>query len=147
VDESRNPNYALLQSCQSHGVSRMSKSSISCFFVFSLVCCFARYCGVALVRWCYWWSVILASQWILFMSCVNDGSGRGLVWNFLGSKRMWRRESYMKLVEVKERFFYFASGEKLSSCLLLTKMCGICLEFYSNQLRTKAPLDFFFSWT
>ncbi len=37
------------------------------------------------------------------------------------------------------------SGDKLSSCFLLVKMCGVCLEFHSNQLRTKVPLDFFFS--
>jgi hypothetical protein len=51
VNESRNPNLALLQICQSHGVLRTSKSSISCFSVFGLVCCFASYCGVALVSW------------------------------------------------------------------------------------------------
>jgi hypothetical protein len=31
MDESRNPNLTLLQSCQSHGVSRMSESSILVF--------------------------------------------------------------------------------------------------------------------
>ncbi len=31
MDESRNPNLKLLQSCQSHGVSRMSESSILVF--------------------------------------------------------------------------------------------------------------------
>jgi hypothetical protein len=51
VDESRNPNLALWQSCQSHGVSRTTKSSISCFSIFGLVCCFAGYYGVALVSW------------------------------------------------------------------------------------------------
>jgi hypothetical protein len=49
VDESMNPNLTLLQNCQNRGVSRMPKISISCFFVFGLVCCFAGYCGVVLV--------------------------------------------------------------------------------------------------
>jgi hypothetical protein len=58
---------------------------------------------------------------------------------------MWRGEIYMKLVKVKERHI-FASGEKLSSCFLLTRMCGVrmcgvCLEFHSNQLRTEVPIS------
>jgi hypothetical protein len=61
----------------------------------------------------------------------------------LGSERMWRRESYMKLVEVKERYV-FATEENPSSYLPLTKMCGVSLEFHSNQLRIEVPLDFFF---
>jgi hypothetical protein len=51
VDESKNPNSSLLQSYQSHGVSRTPKSLISCFSIFGLVYCFAGYCGVALVSW------------------------------------------------------------------------------------------------
>jgi hypothetical protein len=86
----------------------------------------------------------LAVQWILFMSYVNHSSGGRLVQSFLGSERMWRGESYMKLVEVKEKHV-FANGEKSSSCLLLTRMCGICLEFHNNQLRTKVPLKIFSS--
>jgi hypothetical protein len=39
----------------------------------------------------------------------------------------------------------FASGENISSCLLLTRMCGVCLEFHSNQFRTEVPLNFFSS--
>jgi hypothetical protein len=50
--------------------------------------------------------VILVAQWILFMSNVNHDSGGGLVWNFLGSKGMWRGESYIKLDEVKEGIFW-----------------------------------------
>jgi hypothetical protein len=56
---------------------------------------------------------------------------------------MWRKKRYIKLVEKKAIFL--ASGEKLSSCFLVIRMCGICLEFHNNQLGTKDPLDFFFS--
>lgn len=56
----------------------------------------------------------MATQWVLFMSSVNHGFGRGLVWRFQGSEGMWRRESYMKLAKEKKGGF-LASGEKLSS--------------------------------
>jgi hypothetical protein len=78
------------------------------------------------------------------MSCVNHNFGKGLVRNFLGGERMWREKSYMKLVEMKERHV-FANGEKLSSCLLQTRMCGVSLEFHNNKLKIEVPLDFFFS--
>jgi hypothetical protein len=52
------------------------------FSIFGLFCCFAGYCGVILESWFQWWSAILIAQWILFMSCVNHGSTRGLVQNF-----------------------------------------------------------------
>jgi len=40
-----------------------------------------------------------------------------------------------KLYEVsgsERKVGFFVSGEKLSCCLLLTKMCGVCLKFHSN---------------
>jgi hypothetical protein len=146
VGGSKNPNIALLHNYWSCGVSRTLKSSISCFFYFTLVCCFAGYCGVALVTWFQWWSAILVVQWILFMSNVNHISNGRFVPSLQRNERMWRGKSYMKLAEVKKGNF-FASGEKLSSCLLLIRRCWVCLEFHRNQLGTKVPLDFFFSWT
>ncbi len=82
VDESKNLNSALWESYRSYGVSRTLKSSIFCFSIFGLICCFASYCGVALVNWFQWWSVILAIQWILFINSVNHGSGGGLMQSF-----------------------------------------------------------------
>ncbi len=61
-----------------------------------------------------------------------------------GEQKDVRGESYMKLVEVKERHV-FASGENISSCLLLTRMCGVCLEFHRNQFKTEVLLNFFSS--
>jgi hypothetical protein len=124
----------------------MLKISISCFFVFGLVCCFAGGCGVALVNWFQWWSVNLAAQWILFMSSVNHSSNGGLVRSFLGSEGMWRGKSYVKLVEVKEGRFWRV-GRSQVHVFLLVRMCGVWLEFDSTQLGTKIPLDLFFSWT
>lgn len=49
------------------------------------------------------------------MGNVNHSYGGGLVRSFQGSVGMWKKESYMKLVEEKERKF-LESKEKLSSC-------------------------------
>jgi hypothetical protein len=86
----------------------------------------------------------MAIQWILFMNSVNHSSSGGLVRGFQGNERMWKKESYMKLAEKKEARL-LASGEKLSSCFLLVRMCGVCLEFHSNRLGIEIPLDSFFS--
>jgi len=48
----------------------------------------------------------------------------------------------MKLIEEKEGKF-LASGEKLNSCFLLVRTCGVGLELHSNQLGIEIPLDFF----
>ncbi len=88
--------------CRSCCASRMPKSSITCFSIFGLVCCFASYCGVALVSWFRWWSRILTIQWTIFMSSVNHGSWGWLVLNFQRSERMWTMQSYMKLAEKEE---------------------------------------------
>jgi hypothetical protein len=50
----------------------------------------------------------------------------------------------IKLYEVggNEGRAFFANGEKLSSCLLLIMMCGVCLEFHSNHVGDKSPSRF-----
>ncbi len=98
--------------CRSCCASRMRKSSFTCFSVFGLVCCFAGYCGVALVTWLWWWSGILATQWTIFMSSVNHGSGGWLVLSFQRSKGMWIMQNYMKLAKNEEwRIFLLRVGE------------------------------------
>ncbi len=52
--------------------------------------------------------------------------------SFQGSEGMWRGRSYMKQVEVKNWGRFLMSGEKLSSCLLLVRMCEVCLEFHNK---------------
>jgi hypothetical protein len=49
--------------------------------------------------------MILATQWILFMSCVNHDFGGGLVRSFQGSEGMWKRKSYMKWAKEEEGRF------------------------------------------
>jgi hypothetical protein len=83
--------------------------------------------------------MILATQWIFFMSSVNHDFGGGLVQSFKGSEGIWKGESYMKLAEMKEEdmklakvkkkiffFFLFFLGkwgeEAKFSCLLLVTM-------------------------
>ncbi len=91
-----NPNSALWQSCQRHGVSKTSKKFMLLFFCFWLGLLFRRLLWNVLVCWFQWWSMILAVQWILFMNSVNCGSKRGLVRSFKGSERRWRKISYMR---------------------------------------------------
>jgi len=74
----------------------------------------------------------LATQWIFFMRFLNHSSSGGLMQSFQGSEKMWRRRCYMKQVEVKNWGRFLTSGEKLSSCLLLVRMCGVCLEFHNK---------------
>jgi len=54
----------------------------------------------------------MAIQWILFMNNVNHNSRRRLVRSFQGGEGMWKRESYIKMVEEKEGRF-LVSGKKL----------------------------------
>jgi hypothetical protein len=104
--KAENPNSVLWLSCWRPGVSRTSKNLFSCLSVFDLVCWFAGYCGVILVSWFRLWSAILVAQWIFFISCVNHGSGDGLVRSFWGSEGLWRRNINMNLVKVKKADFW-----------------------------------------
>jgi hypothetical protein len=57
--------------------------------------------------------MILATQWILFMSCVNHGSSGGLVGAFKGARGGGKEKKYIKLAKEKE-WGLFGKGMKLS---------------------------------
>jgi hypothetical protein len=102
VDESKNLNSALWQSCWRHGVSRTLKISFSYFFCFWLGFLFCR------LLWNGFGELVSVMERnpscsrIFFMSSVKHSSRRGLVQRFQGSERRWRGERYMKLAEDKE---------------------------------------------
>jgi len=68
-------------------------------YVFGLFCCFVGYCERSLVSLFLRWNAILTTQWKLLMSCVNQGSARGLVRRLLGNKGMRMGGGYLMLVE------------------------------------------------
>jgi len=72
-------------------------------------------------------------------------------WWRIGAKLLGERRDVekIKLYEVgwRKGRHILASGEKLNFCFLLVRMCGVCLEFHSNQMGIEVHLDFFLSWT
>ncbi len=132
VDESKNLNSALWQSCWRHGVSRTLKISFSYFFVFGLVFCFVGYCGMVLVSWFQWWSAILAAQgyflWVVWSTVLGEdwckdfkgakeGGEEKDIWSWLRTRKVdfWRGE--------EAKFLFF----------LIIRTCGVALEIHSNQ--------------
>jgi hypothetical protein len=77
MNESKNRNSTVWQMMPKLLCFKDAKSPIICYllFVFTFVCCFVRYYGVALVSW-LGDGAILAIQLTIFMGSVSDSSWR-----------------------------------------------------------------------
>ncbi len=70
------------------------------------------------------------------MSNVNHGSWGRLVWRFQGNEGRWTSKNYMNLAEKEKRQFLFGKWGEAKFMFILVRMCGVCLDFHSNELGT-----------
>ncbi len=141
MDENINPDFALSWSCQSRGVSRTLTSSISCVFILAWFDVLQ-----VIMEWPWWvgfsdrtqsWLFNGYSLWVVWiMILVEDWCEA-----FWGAKGCGEDKVIWSWWKGRKKHG-FANGEKPNSCLLLTRMCGVCLEFHSNQLTLLEILSF-----
>ncbi len=64
--------------------------------------------------------------------------------SFQGSEGRWTSKSHLKLAKKEKRQLFFREWGEAKFMFMLVRMCGVCLDFHSNQLGIEVPLDFFF---